>query len=301
MASYFELHKTQGQQALKEICRHPLGHFLTILVLAFSLALPTILFILTKNVVLVTSEWQTPNQLTVYLKDAPEYRIEKFASELRHMSLIASVEHISPEEGLKELKQLQGFKDAVNLLDNNPLPAVLVVIPAEDEPVVSTQIATQLRAHPLVDEVRFDSDWLQRLAAIESLVKVLTASFSGLMLVAVVLIISNTLRLQLLSHKEEIQVMKLVGATDSYILRPYLYTGMWLALAGALIAWGLSIGIILLLSAAVEKLATLYHSSFDLVGLRLDEVVILLMLSGLLGHFAARIAVSRHLKEIEPV
>ncbi len=302
MASYIGLHKRQGSQALRELFSRPLGNLLTVLVLAFSLALPTILFILTKNVMLVTSQWQTPNQLTVYLKDVPTHKIETLARELRSLDEIASVDYISPDEGLQELQKIQGFKDAVNLLENNPLPAVLVIVPAKEDAALATQIAAGLKKQQaVVDEVRFDNDWLLRLAAIETLVRLLTLSFSTLMLVAVVLIIGNTLRLQLLSQKEEIQVMKLVGATDSYILRPYLYTGMWLALFGALLAWGLSIVVILLLSVAVEHLASLYNSGFSLVGLRFDEVIILLMLSGILGHITARIAVRRHLKEIEPV
>ncbi len=302
MASYIELHRRQGRQALSELFSRPLGNLLTVFVLAFSLALPTILFILTKNVIAVTSQWQTPNQLTVYLKDVPTHKIETLAKELSTSDDIASVNYISPDEGLKELQKIQGFKDAVNLLENNPLPAVLVIVPAKEDAALATQIAAQLRKQQaVVDEVRFDNDWLLRLGAIEKLVKLLMISFSTLMLVAVVLIIGNTLRLQLLSQKEEIQVMKLVGATDSYILRPYLYTGMWLALFGALLAWGLSILVILLLSVAVEHLANLYNSGFNLVGLRFDEVIILLMLSGILGHTAAKIAVKRHLKEIEPV
>ncbi len=302
MASYIELHRRQGRQALSDLFSRPLGNLLTVFVLAFSLALPTILFILTKNVIAVTSQWQTPNQLTVYLKDVPTHKIETLAKELSTSDDIASVNYISPDEGLKELQKIQGFKDAVNLLENNPLPAVLVIVPAKEDAALATQIAAQLRKQQaVVDEVRFDNDWLLRLGAIEKLVKLLTISFSTLMLVAVVLIIGNTLRLQLLSQKEEIQVMKLVGATDSYILRPYLYTGMWLALFGALLAWGLSILVILLLSVAVEHLANLYNSGFNLVGLRFDEVIILLMLSGILGHTTAKIAVKRHLKEIEPV
>lgn len=302
MASYIELHRRQGRQALSDLFSRPLGNLLTVFVLAFSLALPTILFILTKNVIAVTSQWQTPNQLTVYLKDVPTHKIETLAKELSTSDDIASVNYISPDEGLKELQKIQGFKDAVNLLENNPLPAVLVIVPAKEDAALATQIAAQLRKQQaVVDEVRFDNDWLLRLGAIEKLVKLLMISFSTLMLVAVVLIIGNTLRLQLLSQKEEIQVMKLVGATDSYILRPYLYTGMWLALFGALLAWGLSILVILLLSVAVEHLANLYNSGFNLVGLRFDEVIILLMLSGILGHTTAKIAVKRHLKEIEPV
>ncbi|STO55783.1 permease-like cell division protein FtsX [Grimontia hollisae] len=301
MANFLSLHKQQGRQAFNDLMAKPLGNLLTILALAFSLALPATLYMLAKNVMLVTQEWQAPNQLTVYLNPVSENRAEAFGKTLAGWPDVAIAEYISPEQGLTELRQIQGFEEAVSLLDENPLPAVVVVTPSSDRAEDVTALAARLRSAPEVEEVRLDSDWLQRLSAIESLVLTLTWVFSGLMLMAVFLIIGNTLRLQVLSQKEEIQVMKLVGATDSYILRPYLYTGVWLALAGALVAWIVATINGLLLDAAVAKLATLYDSGFRLAGLRLDEGLILLMVAGLIGLLAAKLAATKHLREIEPV
>lgn len=301
MASYLSLHRQQGKQAFRDLLSRPLGNLLTVLVLAFSLALPATLFMLAKNVMMVTDEWTAPNQLTLYLKDMPLPQAKSFSQSLEQRSDIASVEYISPEQGLNQFRQIQGFEQAISLLDENPLPAVVIVGPASDDISIATALASKLRLDPNVDEVRLDSDWLRRLSVIESLVLKLSVIFSGLMFMAVFLIIGNTLRLQVLNHKQEIQVMKLVGATDSYILRPYLYTGMWLALAGALLAWIVTLIINLLLDTVVVKLATLYSSTFRLTSLHFDEVLILCVGSCLLGHLAARIAAGRHLREIEPV
>ncbi len=301
MANYLTLHKTQGAQALKDIFVQPLSNLLTILVIAFSLALPTTLYVITKNVMLVTEEWRTPNILTVYLDNISERRIKSLENVIANWSEVDSVTYVSPDEGLGELKKIQGFKDAVHLLESNPLPAVLLITPRTDDSNIAQDLASKLRQEKGVEEVRFDSDWLQRLAAIEKLVYTLTWLFSGLMLVAVVLIISNTLRLQVHNNREEIQVMKLVGATDSFILRPYLYTGMWFSLCGALVAYLITLCIVILLGSAAENFDTLYNSEFTLGGLRIDEVLILFMLSGLLGHLAARLAVTKHLRAIEPV
>ncbi|WP_028025786.1 permease-like cell division protein FtsX [Enterovibrio calviensis] len=301
MANFLTLHKQQCGQALKDLLARPTGNLLTVLALAFSLALPVTLYMLAKNVVEVSSQWQAPNQLTVYLDEMPEDRAASLSNELLQWSEIGTAAYISPDQGLSELRQIQGFDEAVSLLDDNPLPGVIVVTPNSDDAAGVTALASKLRAESGIEEVRLDSDWLQRLAAIESLVLTLTWVFSGLMLMAVFLIVGNTLRLQVLNQKQEIQVMKLVGATDSYILRPYLYTGVWLALSGAVVAWIVATVNGLLLDAAVAKLATLYSSGFRLSGLGLDETLILFMVAGLIGLLAARLAAGKHLRDIEPV
>ncbi|KXF82689.1 permease-like cell division protein FtsX [Enterovibrio coralii] len=301
MANFFSLHKQQGGQALRDLLSRPLGNMLTVLALAFSLALPATLFMLAKNIVAVTEEWQAPNQITVYLQPMQDERAREFSDEISEWPDVASASYISPDDGLQQLRQIQGFDAAVSLLDDNPLPSVVVITPRSEDAASATALASKLRTDSNVDEVRLDSDWLQRLAAIESLVMTLTTVFSALMLMAVFLIIGNTLRLQVLNQKEEIQVMKLVGATDSYILRPYIYTGVWLALAGAVVAWCVVQVNALLLDAAVEKLATLYSSAFRLSGLGIEETLILLMVTALIGLLAARLAAGKHLREIEPV
>ncbi|MGF1738038.1 permease-like cell division protein FtsX [Photobacterium satsumensis] len=301
---FFALHKQQCKQSLADMMRRPLGNILTLAVLAFALTLPTSFYLFAKNVTMVAQVWQNPTQMTVYLESGtPAGQVKQLHDELAQWPEIASLESISPEQGLVEFRQQAGFEQALSLLDDNPLPPVLIIKPAEawQLDAKATELASRLRLQTRVDEVRLDSDWLQRLAAIKQLVVILAMIISGLMLFAVFLIVGNTLRLQVLNQRDEIQVMKLVGATDSFILRPYLYTGVWYGLIGGVAAWVLTALVAMLLDGAVAHLANLYDSPFRMVGLGWDESLILLMISVFLGLLAARLSAGRHLKEIEPI
>ncbi|PSU32923.1 permease-like cell division protein FtsX [Photobacterium lutimaris] len=301
---FFALHKQQCKQSLADMMRRPLGNILTLAVLAFALTLPTSFYLFAKNVTMVAQVWQNPTQMTVYLESGTSAgRVNQLHDELAQWPEIALLESISPEQGLVEFRQQAGFEQALSLLDDNPLPAVLIVKPIEawQLDAKATELASRLRLQTGVDEVRLDSDWLQRLAAIKQLVIILAMIISGLMLFAVFLIVGNTLRLQVLNQRDEIQVMKLVGATDSFILRPYLYTGVWYGLIGGVAAWVLTALVAMLLDGAVAHLANLYDSPFRMIGLGWDESLILLMISVFLGLLAARLSAGRHLKEIEPI
>ncbi|PSW11775.1 cell division protein FtsX [Photobacterium rosenbergii] len=301
---FFALHKQQCKQSLADMMRRPLGNILTLAVLAFALTLPASFYLFAKNVTVVAQVWQNPTQMTIYLEPGTSTgQAELLHDELAQWPEIDSLEAISPQQGLVEFRQQAGFEQALSLLDDNPLPAVLVVKPTEawQLDAKATELASRLRMQNRVDEVRLDSDWLQRLAAIKQLVIILAMIMSGLMLFAVFLIVGNTLRLQVLNQRDEIQVMKLVGATDSFILRPYLYTGVWYGLIGGIAAWVLTFIVSILLDGAVAHLADLYDSPFRMIGLGWDESLILLMISAFLGLLAARLSAGRHLKEIEPI
>ncbi|BAX54529.1 cell division protein FtsX [Photobacterium damselae subsp. piscicida] len=301
---FFAIHKQQGGGALKDMFRRPLGNILTLLVLAFALTLPATFYLLAKNVTIVAQSWQNPTQLTLYLQNSvPEAQAKTFADELKGWPEVETVEFISPQQGLEEFRQNAGFAKAIALLDSNPLPSVVIIKPKPQwqSNEQAQVLATKLRDQQQVSEVRLDSDWLQRLAAIKDLAVTLALVMSGLMLFAVFLIVGNTLRLQVLSHKDEIQVMKMVGATNSYILRPYLYVGVWYGLIASVIAIGLTFAITLLLDQAVATLANLYASHYRLISLGWDEMLILIMSAAFLGLLAARLSAGRHLREIEPV
>ncbi|MBY5947098.1 permease-like cell division protein FtsX [Photobacterium rosenbergii] len=301
---FFALHKQQCKQSLADMMRRPLGNILTLAVLAFALTLPASFYLFAKNVTVVAQVWQNPTQITIYLEPGTSTgQAELLHDELAQWPEIDSLEAISPQQGLVEFRQQAGFEQALSLLDDNPLPAVLVVKPTEawQLDAKATELASRLRMQNRVDEVRLDSDWLQRLAAIKQLVIILAMIMSGLMLFAVFLIVGNTLRLQVLNQRDEIQVMKLVGATDSFILRPYLYTGVWYGLIGGIAAWVLTFIVSILLDGAVAHLADLYDSPFRMIGLGWDESLILLIISAFLGLLAARLSAGRHLKEIEPI
>ncbi|WP_371414195.1 MULTISPECIES: permease-like cell division protein FtsX [unclassified Salinivibrio] len=310
---FVQTQRRHARAAWQDLFQRPVGNLLTLTVLAVALSLPVTFYLLAKNVLAVTDQWHNPAELSVYLDKAQtEAQSQALASDIRGWSDVASVTYISPSQGLDTLRVQRGFEQAVSLLDNNPLPAVLVVVPRVDvsasdsgTQVALSQVAqglsAKLTALDGVEEVRLDSDWLARLEAIKHIAITLAWLFSGLMLAAVLLVVGNTLRLQVLHHQSRIQVMKMVGATDSFILRPYLYMGAWLGGLAAVLAWVITALNTFLMDAAVSQLAQLYDNRFTLTGLGWDESLLLLMVSTLLGVLAAVLATRRHLKEIEPV
>ncbi len=301
---FLTTHKRQAKLSLLELLRRPLGNLLTLAVIAMSLTLPASMYLVGKNLTIVTSQWQAPSQISLYLQqDVAEIKIRELQQDLEEWREIDVVQYISPQDGFEELSKHSGFEQALTLLDSNPLPAILIVSPKADwqskdkvNPLVNL-----LSQQPYVDEVRLDDDWLLRLDAIKHVAVVVATILAILMFIAVFLIVGNTLRFNVLEQKDEIQVMKLVGATNAFILRPYLYTGIWFGLFGGVLAWLFVAIITVILNQAVENVAVLYDSVFRLVGLTWDESLLLLMLSSFLGFFSAHISVVRHLKDIEPV
>ncbi|MBJ7018729.1 permease-like cell division protein FtsX, partial [Vibrio cholerae] len=282
--------------------RRPVGNVLTLAVISMALALPASLYLLSKNIASVAERVAGPSQLNVYLKiDIPEPRIIVLKDDLERRDEIAQVKYISSQQGLDDLSKYSGFEQAISLLDNAILPAVLVITPKVDNREQIQMLAKALQAEEGVTDVRMDEDWFARLDAIRHLAAIVVVSLSSLMLMSVFLIVGNTLRFNVQANKEEIQTMKLIGATDAYILRPYLYSGMWFGLLGAVAAWLLTALMTILLNGAVEALALLYDSRFRLIGLGWDESLLLVMLGVFLGCVAAKVSAQRHLKEIEPV
>ncbi|MGL4382055.1 MAG: permease-like cell division protein FtsX [Vibrio sp.] len=300
--SFIAIHLKQAKASFAALWRRPLGNILTLAVISMALALPASLYLLSKNIASVAERVAVPSQLSVYLQtEIPEPRIIVLKDSLERRAEVSLVEYISPQQGLDELSQYAGFEQAISLLDNTALPAVLVVTPQVESRDQLQTLAHSLRAEEGVTDVRMDEDWFARLDAIRHLATIVVISLSSLMLMSVFLIVGNTLRFNVQANKEEIQTMKLIGATDSYILRPYLYSGMWFGLLGAVVAWLLTALITVLLNGAVATLAMLYDSRFRLIGLSWDESLLLLMLGVLLGCVAAKVSAQRHLKEIEPL
>ncbi|MBD8513336.1 cell division protein FtsX [Photobacterium sp. CAU 1568] len=302
--SWFSVQRQVGKQALTDLWRRPVGNVLTLAVLAFALTLPACFYLAAKNIAIVSQAWQNPTQLTVYMAPgAGDADARTLRESLAGWTEISSADYVSPQQGLDEFREHAGFAKALSLLDDNPLPAVLIIKPSVQWQSGSQAeiLARKLSEQAGVDDVRLDSDWLQRLEAIKQLSVTLTMIMAGLMLLAVFLIVGNTLRLQLQNQKEAVQVMKLVGATNTYILRPFLYTGAWYGLLASVAALVLTTLVSFILESAVDKLAALYGSDFHLTGLAWDECLLLILLSALLGILAARLSAGRHLKEIEPM
>ena len=300
--SYFAIHFKQAKSSFLALWVRPLGNILTLAVISMALTLPASLYLLGKNIAVATTSVTGPSLVSGYIKEqTPEPRIMVLKDKLESLPEVAAVEYISPQQGLEDLSQYSGFDQAISLLDDYALPGVLVISPASDDKQAVKALAERVRAEEEISDVRLDEDWLTRLDAIKHLVTGIVMTLSVLMLGSVFLIVGNTLRFNVQANKDEIQTMKLIGATDSFILRPYLYSGMWFGLLGALSAWVLTALITILLNSRVEQLALLYDSRFRLIGLSWDESLLLLMLGTFLGCLAAKVSAQRHLNEIEPV
>ncbi|TVO33220.1 permease-like cell division protein FtsX [Vibrio algivorus] len=303
-AGFFQTHIKQARDSFRSLMSRPLGTILTLAVVSMSLTLPATFYTAGKNIATVAEDMNSASQVSVYLKEGtPEARLMVLKDQVETWPEVESVQYISSQQGLEDLSQFAGLEQAMSLLNDTALPPVLVVMPDAEHQQTDyiKTLAKKLQAESDVTDVRLDEDWFARLDAIKHLAYIVAYSFALLMLVSVFLIVGNTLRFNILAHKEEIQVMKLIGATDRFILRPYLYTGLWLGLLGSLIAWFLTLIITLLVSGAVDTLAGLYDSHFSLLGLGWDESILLLMLGSTLGWIAANLSARKHLKEIEPV
>jgi len=300
---YLSNHLWVAISTLGNLCRAPLSTFMTSSVIAIALALPTGLYVLLQNVQQLSSSWEHSEQISVFIKsDQSEPQIQSLQNQLRQWPEIKTVQYISPEQALAEFRQSSGFGDALAILDRNPLPAVLVVQPSMD---LSNSNALQilkskLDSLPQVDQAQLDMQWVLRLGGIIHIGKRAVFILSALLFVAILLVIGNTIRLTIFNKRQEIVVTKLIGATNQFIRRPFLYTGFWYGLFGACLAWLLVAVLMGLIKGPIDELAVLYDSRFAIrtldgnMSLQLFVVGILL---GLLGSWAA---VGRHLKTIEP-
>lgn len=281
----------------------PLASLMTWLVIAIALSLPTALYVVLDNVRAVSADWDGGAQISLFLhKRLGESRHEAIGETLREHPAIESVAYISADQALAEFMELSGFADVTSDLDNNPLPAVYIVKPAEGslDADAARNLRDELAKIAGVERAQLDLEWIQRLYQITALARRGTLALAGLLAFGVLLVVGNTIRLAIENRREEILVVKLVGGDDAYVRRPFLYTGFWYGLGGGLLAWilvGLSQ---LYLSAPIRELSQLYGGGFSLQGLGFVDGLRLCGLAALLGLAGSTLAVSRHLGEIEP-
>ncbi len=309
VSSYFLQHLQVFFYSLGQMSRNPLSTLMTAAVIGIALALPAALHVALQNARDIGAIWDGGTQISLFLK--PEISDEQalqLAEQVRAIPGIASVDTITHAEALAEFRQLSGFGAALNMLDENPLPAVLLVRPALDKPDgmmiapgMTQDLMDRLRAMGEVEVAEFDMQWLKRLYAIMALAQRGILILGALLGLAVLLIVGNTIRLMIQSRRDEIEIVKLIGATDAFIQRPFLYSGVWYGLLGALIA-GLLVSLSLwLLQKPVHELAALYNSKFELAGLDMQTALLLMGIGIFLGLFGSLLAVKRHLAAIEPV
>ena len=298
---YLALHAQNLLGALGRVARQPVGSLMTIVVIAIALALPAGLGVLLNNAQILSGSWGGAIDFTVYLNlDVDTARAEELTRDVQARADVARAIFISRSEALAEFRAYSGFGEALDALDENPLPHALVVSPASTDKADVEALAGLLSLMPETDLVQLDTAWVERLSGMLDLARRVVDMAAILLSLAVILVIGNTIRLEINNHREEIQVVKLVGGSDGFIRRPFLYMGFLYGLAGGVMA-ALTVTLSLSLVAAPTRvLAQLYGSSFSLVGLTWAQTLLLLGTGAVLGWAGAGIAAARHLRAIEP-
>jgi len=297
------LHSWVAISTLGLLSRTPFSSLLTAAVMAIALSLPVGLFVLLDNVRGLVSNWENTHQISVYLKsEINEEEALNLAKRIQTWREVERIEFISAEQALIEFRQYSGFGAAIDGLKQNPLPAVIIVQPEATITQVKLVEALEKRLSGLnqVDLAQLDMEWLSRLNAIIELIERGLILLTSLLGVAVLLVVGNTIRLTIFSRREEILVSKLIGATNQFIRRPFLYCGFWYGLCGALLAWILVEILLTLLAGPVNKLVGLYGSQFHINSLDLEAIGGIVLLGVGLGLLGSWLAVGRHLRAIEP-
>ena len=289
--------------SLGQLWRSPWGTLMSVAVIAISLVLPTALYLALEVVDDLSGQWHSGAEISLYLHaDVSDQAANALAKKITLRPKVVSVEYVSATAALEQFRQKSGFGAALDLLDKNPLPGLLRVLPRDNQ-LSAAEAQKWLQAFsalPEVDQAEYDYAWVQRLQAMVQIGQRLGVIFSILLGGGVVLIIGNTIRLAIFSRRQEIEINKLIGATNGFIRRPFLYSGMQQGALGGLLALAMIYAALSLLAPAVSQLAGSYQSEFALQVVGWVELLLLPLLGGALGWAGAWLAVGRHLREIEP-
>lgn len=301
--NYFLRHMQVMLYSLGQLWRTPAASAMTVLVIGIALALPAGLYVLLKNVEQVSSQWDDASQISLFLQHkTPDNRGKQLAEQLLTWPDINAVHYQSSQDSLAEFRQLSGLDSLLDTLPNNPLPPVIVIQPeaGQHEAQALQGLLERLQNMQEVDLAQLDMEWLQRLRSINQAGERGISILAILLSLSVLLVIGNTIRLAILNRQTEIRVIKLVGGTNAFVRRPFLYTGFWYGLLGSVIAWLTLLMTLVFINGPVNHLATLYDSQFTLNWLSGQMFIALLLFGTILGVLGAWLAVGRHLNDIEP-
>ena len=299
----FERHAQALLGSLGRLARQPFAAFLTVLVIGIALALPAALYLAVANMRIVTADLDDTVQLSAYLKlGTTPAEARALATRIAQMPGVAGTELVSPEEGLAEFREVSGIGDALEALTENPLPWLVRIRPAppRDSAAAVEAMAREVRGLDGVDLVEADTAWVRRLHAIEDTLQQLVLVVGALLALGVLGVVGNTIRLEIDGRRAEIEVTKLVGGSNAFVRRPFLYSGLWQGFFGGALAVGLVAAGLYALEPFVGRLAAAYGSTFDLQGLSLREWPLLVAGGATLGFLGAWLAAAYHLHRIEP-
>jgi len=287
--------------SLDKIYQAPTTTIMTVAVIGITLSLPGGFYLFLKNIDAVAGDFRSSSQIGLYLDlSIGEKQARALEKQIAKMENVTSTQFISRESSLEEFRQNSGFGKSIDTLSSNPLPHTIIVEPVEADTFTVRNLLNSLQAMPEVAIAKLDTEWLERLYTIIEIAKRSVIIITILFAFAVLLIIGNTIRLDIQNRYQEIIVTKLIGATDAFIRRPFLYGGVWYGLLGGIISWLIvEIGY-LAIAGPLERLNLLYQSDMGLITFSFHDFIILITSSTLLGLAGSWIAVARHLNQIEP-
>jgi cell division transport system permease protein len=279
----------------------PLAGLLNIMVIGIALSLPAGLYVMLQNAQVLVAQFSGTPQISLYLgMDSRADDIDKVRTQLVQHPAIARIEFIPRARALQQLKQSTGLADVIGGLGQNPLPDAFIVYPKPSNAQGLESLRNELAKLPKVELAQLDSAWAYKLEAMLKFGRMLVLILASLLSLALIAITFNTIRLQILTQRDEIEVSKLIGATNGFIRRPFLYFGAMQGLLGGIMAWLIIAISLLLLNHQLKALSLLYDSKFELHSLSLGDSLTLLLFSAYLGWMGAWLSVARHLSQIEP-
>ncbi len=289
--------------SLGQLWKKPFNTLLTCSVIGIALTLPTGFYVLLHNAERLTQNWDASIEVSAFLKPNIDQTIkDELIDELKTLKLVNDIIYMSEQDALEEYKSLSGFSNALDMLEENPLPAVLLIdIDNESKSIDSLDsFIKELETNEMIDTVVLDRQWLLRLQQIVEIIRKGVYIISALLAVGVLLIVGNTIRLNINNKRQEIEIIKLFGGTNGFIQRPFLYAGFWYGFIGSVIAV-VFVGVsLILLMPSINHLAGLYSDTIDIAYLNILEIASLILIGSFLGLFGSWISVEQHIRQIEP-
>jgi cell division transport system permease protein len=289
------------RSALNRLFATPVASLLNILVIGIALSLPAGVYVLLESVQSLADQVVGTPQISVFLNmNASKDDIERIGKQIKQQDAVDHLEYVSREQALEQLKQSTGLADVIGGLTQNPLPNAYIVYPKKSGAQTLEALRDELQKWPKLEKVQLDSAWANKLEALLKFGRLAVLVLAVLLSFALVAITFNTIRLQILTQRDEIEVSKLIGATNAFIRRPFLYFGLLQGLLGGAAACLIIIASFALLNNGLAELAQLYASNFALHALSASDSLTLLLFSAYLGWLGAWLSVAQHLRRTGP-
>ncbi len=301
MKAWAHQHWQSFATTLKRLAGNPFNTLLNSLVIGVALALPAGGYAALDTLRGLTGDFSGDAQLSVFLElEAKAGDVAELQNRVRKLPGVAAVRLVPREQALAKLRQTEGMADTLAALGTNPLPHALVVTSKETSEVTLAKLLGDVKALPQVAQVQLDSAWIRRMDALLRLGRLAVMTLAGLLGAALVAVTFNTIRLQILTQRDEIEVAKLIGATNNFIRRPFFYLGVMQGVLGGIAGCAIAEAGIWLLNRPIREFVGLYGSDFQLRLLPVADAVAIIALAGALGWLGALLSVSKHLWQIEP-